>query len=144
VFTRAIWRSLVIFGAALLLTQAAIADPGQWEFTGSLNTERSRHTATLLSDGRVLAAGGTSNSENDLASSELYDPASGAWAVTGHLRTGRNGHTDTLLTNGMVLVAGGEAVGAALAVRNCTIRRAGAGGRRVVSISRATGTVRPC
>jgi hypothetical protein len=114
-FTRASWRSLVISGAALLLAQAAIADPGQWEFTGSLNTERSRHTATLLSDGTVLAAGGTSNSENDLASSELYDPASGAWTVTGHLRIGRNGHTATLLTSGMVLVAGGEAVGAALA-----------------------------
>jgi hypothetical protein len=95
--------------------QAAIAEPGQWDFTGSLNTERSRHTATLLSNGTVLAAGGTSNSENDLASSELYDSVSGAWAVTGHLRIGRNGHTATLLPSGMVLVAGGEAVGAALA-----------------------------
>jgi hypothetical protein len=71
VFTRANWRSLVIFGAALLLVQAAIADPGQWEFTGSLKVKRTKHEAALLSDGRVLVAGGS----GFLASAELYNLA---------------------------------------------------------------------
>ena len=39
----------------------------QWTLTGSLNAGRSHHTATLLPNGKVLAAGGP-------ASAELYDP----------------------------------------------------------------------
>jgi hypothetical protein len=63
---------------------------------------RSHHTATLLSNGKVLVAGGSS-----LASAELYDPATGTWTATGSMALGRSAHTAKLLTNGMVLVAGG-------------------------------------
>jgi hypothetical protein len=107
VFTRATWCSLVIFGAALLLVQAAIADPGEWELTGGLKTARFHHTATLLPDGRVLVAGGEDGSD-PLASVELYDPASGTWSATASLSTARDSHTATLLPDGMVLVAGGR------------------------------------
>ena len=48
-----------------------------WSFTGSLNTARFFHTATLLPNGMVLVAGGGFGS---LASAELYDPASGTWS----------------------------------------------------------------
>ena len=54
----------------------------------------------------VLVAGGN---PDDLASAELYDPATGAWSATGSLNTGRGDHTATLLPNGMVLAAGGGA-----------------------------------
>ena len=65
------------------------------------------HTATLLANGKVLVAGGYNENGSDLASAELYDPATGTWSPTGSLGTARDSHTATLLTNGKVLVAGG-------------------------------------
>jgi hypothetical protein len=56
----------------------------------------------LLSDGRVLVAGG-----NDTASAEIYDPVTGTWTTTGSLNTARYFHRAALLPNGKVLVAGG-------------------------------------
>ena len=79
---------------------------GTWTVTGSLNTPRAGHTATLLPNGVVLAAGGGAT----LASAELYDPAGGSWAATGSLNTPRSDHTATLLPNDMVLVAGGFSI----------------------------------
>jgi large repetitive protein len=77
--------------------------------TGSLATAREEHTATFLPNGKVLVAGGYTGGNNgvDLASSELYDPASGTWTATGSLATARSLHTATLLPNGKVLVVGG-------------------------------------
>lgn len=43
-----------------------------WHCTGDLNTARFEDTATLLPDGRVLAAGGNSNT-GGLASAEPFD-----------------------------------------------------------------------
>ena len=73
--------------------------------TGALATGRSFHTATLLSNGKVLVVGGSNSGA--LASAELYDPAQGTWRATGSLATARYYHTATLLANGKVLVAGG-------------------------------------
>ena len=59
----------------------------------------------MLSDGRVLVAGG--GIFEGSASAELYDPASGTWTETGDLVNVRFVHTTTLLPNGKVLAAGG-------------------------------------
>jgi hypothetical protein len=64
---------------------------------------RCRPTATLLADGRVLVAGG-----RELASAQLYDPATGEFSVAGSMGARRTEHSATLLTNGAVLLAGGR------------------------------------
>ena len=58
---------------------AELYDPASrtWTATGSLNTARYYHTATLLQNGMVLVAGGAGL--GGIASAELYDPASGTW-----------------------------------------------------------------
>ena len=78
--------------------------------TGSLSTPRESHTATLLPNGQVLVAGGFNNG-SELASAELFNPATGSWTPTGKLNTPRDSHTATLLPNGQVLVAGGNGNG---------------------------------
>src|SRR5207245_6629931 len=92
---------------------------GTWSNTGNLNTSRAFHTATLLPNGKVLAAGGfscgpTPQTCADVSSAELYDPASGTWTITGSLNAARSGQTATLLANGKVLIAGGSLATSAL------------------------------
>jgi N-acetylneuraminic acid mutarotase len=80
---------------------------GTWSVTGDLNTQRYRHTATLLPNGKVLVTGGHHGLFVSLNTAELYDPATGTWSSTGSLNIDRTGHTATSLPNGKVLVAGG-------------------------------------
>ena len=82
----------------------------KWTVTGGMIEDRFQDTATLLSDGKVLVAGGvhaTKDPQGVLASAELYDPSSGSWTATGNMPTPRQFHTATLLPDGKVLVAGG-------------------------------------
>ena len=80
---------------------------GSWKGTGPLATERTAHTATLMLNGKVLAAGGYNSASGYLAGAEIYDPAAGTWAGGGSLIPARGFHTATLLLSGRVLVAGG-------------------------------------
>jgi uncharacterized repeat protein (TIGR01451 family) len=92
-------------GAALLVDPAT----GTATPTGSLLHPRLMHTATLLSDGRVLIAGGVDNSgSGSIQQAELYNPATGQFTATGSLHLGRTDHTANLLSNGKVLIAGGQ------------------------------------
>jgi len=103
----------VVLAGGAFATQASaeLYDPatGTWTSAGNLVTPglRYQHTATLLPNGMVLVAGGTTSVSTPLASAELYDPASNTWSATATLSTPRTTHTATLLPNGMVLVAGG-------------------------------------
>ena len=97
--------------AFVLLVLALVAAPAAavtntWAPAGGLNTARYGHTATVLSSGKVLVAGGSGAAS--LASAELYDPATNAWSAAGSLATARVYHTATLLPSGKVLVAGGR------------------------------------
>jgi len=81
-----------------------------WTATGGMTAARTRHTATLLLDGKVLVVGG-SNGSGALASAELYDPMDGSWTSAGNMIRGRVDHTATLLRDGRVLVVGGMGTG---------------------------------
>ena len=93
-------------------SSAELYDPvsGTWSPTGSLNTARASHTATLLQNGLVLVAGGYA-ADGYLNSAELYDPATGTWRPTASFKNIRNSDSSDapLLQNGKVLVVGGDA-----------------------------------
>jgi hypothetical protein len=99
---------LLIAGLLGIGASQAFAVSGTFAFTGSLNTARYGHTATLLANGEVLVTGGLGVNFTYLASAELYDPTKGKWTITGSMSVSRLAFTATLLPNGEVLVAGGS------------------------------------
>jgi len=88
---------------------AELYDPASRSFaiTGPMQAARTEHTATLLADGRVLIAGG-STSVDPLASTEIYDPAAGTFVASASMSSPRSNHTATMLPSGEVLIVGGE------------------------------------
>jgi hypothetical protein len=73
--------------------------PGIWISTGSMVTARHAHTATLLQNGNVLAAGGFgfgAGSGQYFSGAEVYIPSAGTWSATGSMTIGRVSHTATL------------------------------------------------
>ena len=89
---------------------AELYDPhtATWNYTGSLNTARRSHTATLLENGQVLVAGGYADVSRafPLQSAEIYDPATGGWRPIGSFNTIHGAHSTTLLATGKVLAVG--------------------------------------
>jgi Galactose oxidase, central domain/Kelch motif len=84
-----------------------------WSLTKSMVTGRSQPTATLLTNGQVLVAGGQPAGPvgypgpQGTTATEFYDPATGLWASGPNMVASRLMHTATRLANGDVLVAGG-------------------------------------
>jgi N-acetylneuraminic acid mutarotase len=97
-------------------SSSELYNPASFTFnpTGSLSTARIGHTATLLSSGQVLMAGGQGNFGDVTTvtgTAELFDPSTGFYSSTGNLQTARADHTATLLLSGKVLIAGGGGLG---------------------------------
>jgi hypothetical protein len=82
---------------------------GEIVATGSMETRRSGHTATLLGKENVLITGGMIKNGEFVAAAELYDSATGKFSPAGQMASPRVGHTATLLPDGRVLIAGGTA-----------------------------------
>ena len=79
--------------------------------TGSLGMPREGHTATLLTNGEVLIAGGSAIQPGwpVWASAELYSSLAGTFRpIPGSMTAPRSGHTATLLPDGRVLIVGGD------------------------------------
>jgi hypothetical protein len=89
---------------------ASVYDPNSDTFlpTGSLKVARAAHTATLLSNGRVLLTGGASGSVETSTTAELYDPASRQFIATGSMAHGRIEHFAARIASGKVMVGGGD------------------------------------
>ncbi len=81
--------------------------------TATLSVPRAYHTATLLTNGTVLLAGGGNSSDPSvgefqaLSSVEIYNPATKTFSFAASLNFGRGYQTATLLNSGAVLTEGG-------------------------------------
>jgi N-acetylneuraminic acid mutarotase len=81
-----------------------------WTIVGSMSDARNFHTASILTNGKVLVTGG-GYTDHALSSTELFDPSIGTWTTTGSMNDARYAHTASVLTAGKVLVVGGSSTG---------------------------------
>jgi hypothetical protein len=76
-----------------------------WSSAGSMSMARVGHSATLLSNGKVLVAGG-SGINYSTSSTEIFDPTTGVWSSGPSMQLVNGGNTAGLLADGRVLVVG--------------------------------------
>ena len=104
-----------VLGSAELYDPAGGTNGTFTAVTVNMTAPRTSHTATLLANGQVLIAGGSSTSGAILNTAELYDPNGGTngtfAAAGGVMNVSRSGGSATLLSNGKVLIAGGTTTG---------------------------------
>ncbi len=128
-----VW-SVLVLGAALngAILDAAAAVSAQVAATDRLLVPRQGHTATVLSDGRVLIVGGR-NESGALASAEVFDPISRTFTSVGSMAEARFDHGAVLLGDGRVLIVGGHNGNNASASAEIYEPKQGGYFRRVVS-----------
>ncbi len=87
---------------------AEIYDPraDRWTVVGDMTQARASHIAVPLGSGKVLMVGGGEGGLGDLASVEVFDPATSHFSAMGRMRT--NHYLATRLTDGRVLMTGGQ------------------------------------
>lgn len=102
-------------GTVRTLSSAEIFDLASEQFTatGSMSIARARHAAAPLPDGRVLVTGGLTPDGGgpntiDVASAEIFDPATGTFSSTGSMTVTRFNHSAIALDDGRILVLGGN------------------------------------
>ena len=78
---------------------AEIYNPAANSFaaTAPMSVSRYAHSATLLPGGKVLIAGGWDADYKPLATTELFDAATGKFTPAANMENARAGHTATLI-----------------------------------------------
>src|SRR5437868_7210016 len=100
--------------AVSAMDTAEIYDPqtNRWSplspSTGKMTSPRFLAGSALLSDGRVLVAGGN-NGTDHLSSAEIFNPSTGTWSAVPPLSTARYALGMATLQDGRVLAVGGTA-----------------------------------
>ena len=84
---------------------------GSFIATGAMKDARSNHSATLLTTGNVLVAGGIGAAGTPIATSEIYRPTFGTFTSVGAMTTSRAYHAATTMQDGRVLITGGVDAG---------------------------------
>ncbi len=106
-------------GKALASTELYDPAANTWTVAAPMRSERWNHSATLLSDHRVLVVGGMDRSmdfptgtapSTGVRTAELFDPATDAWSPAPSMRYTRISPTSTLLPNGSLMVVGDNGV----------------------------------
>jgi uncharacterized protein YjdB len=90
-----------------VLTQAIQSSAGFVATSGQMSASRYGQTATQLTTGQILIAGGMSSS-GVVSSADLYALASQSFTPGNAMNVARWLHTATLLNDGTVLIAGGS------------------------------------
>jgi hypothetical protein len=98
----------------VFLDSAELFDPAKQTFVSAANMQSRRvgHSATLLPNGKVLIAGGLAGRVFEggpgiVASTEIFDPATGRFSAGPSMTTPRSAHGAILLANKKVLFVGG-------------------------------------
>lgn len=111
-----------VFAGGVASATAEIYDPQTQLFhaVAPPSAGRTQHTATLLADGRVFVAGGTTKFDlGDIFTSfgltldttEIYDPITNTWTPGPDLPRPRIAHQASLLASGKVLITSGIEIG---------------------------------
>ncbi|APV48931.1 hypothetical protein BWI17_04070 [Betaproteobacteria bacterium GR16-43] len=138
-------RALVAGGfapsSAWAIASAEVFDAATATFSAapSMSTARAYAVGALLPDGRVLVAGGTTVNQSpplNLASAEIYDPATNTWSATGSMIAGRQSAAVVVLPDGRVLVIGGDSTAAAAEIYDPTTGSFAATGSLVTARTR--------
>ena len=100
---------LLANGKVLVSGTAELYDPATDRFSPTgprMTIGFYESTATLLTNGNVLVAGGTGDFGTSY-NGEIYDPSKEQFTLAGNMGSARAAHTATLLRDGTILVAGG-------------------------------------
>ena len=91
-----------------LVNSAELYDPttNTWMLAGAPVNFAFTRSAALLSDGRVLVAGG--NYGSNVSTAEIYDPSTDAWVAASSMNFGRNRPALVVLPDKRVFAFGGE------------------------------------
>jgi hypothetical protein len=92
------------------LNTSAVLDCATWAWHDGpdLSVERSQHTATVLTNGKVLLTGGLTGPNTESATCDLYDPDTNTISAASSMNVARRDHDAVILDDGRVLVAGGR------------------------------------